>query len=926
MKMTCETANGVCSERRYDTAEEAERVARAVRTLVAKTAPDDGQLWLPLLIHLRDTAAVMEYLTAYWLPEQYCVCLGMRRDEFFRLAIRAALLHDIGKATPDFQRKITLERPELRQRLEAAGLEIRFQKGKQLDVHLPHAAAGAEILRSEGFTDDLAAVVGAHHGRTEDDMLTSYCENTPMAFGWSGSGDSNTLWGSVQRYIIRWAEDTLGCGAPARDAACSVTAQMALSGLVIMADWIASNTAYFPLISMDELPDGYDPRRAERALQKLDLPQPWNVSADWSAADYFQRRFGFAPNLVQQQVEQVAGTMKTPGVMILEAPMGHGKTEAALAAAEILMNRFGLGGAAFFLPSQATSNAMFTRMTQWARHQPDAMRVAVELAHGQAEMNAEFACLESGCVQIEQGETDADPLQTHAFFRGRKTKLLANLVVGTVDQLLMAALNRKHVMLRQLGLTGKVVILDECHAYDAYMNTYLDRVLNWLGAYHVPVILLSATLPGQRRAELLRAYLGSNKPPDAAIAACQDYPLLSWTEDETVHMAGASAQGAGRTVCVQRVEQAQALAAAGEALGNGCVGLIVNTVKRAQMLREMLRQAYPDAVILMDHSRFLAPDRLEHEQEILRRVGKTSDAQVRRGVLVIGTQVLEQSLDLDFDLLITDLCPMDLLLQRIGRLHRHTRTRPQGLETPRCLVMGALGELDAGSRAVYGDYLLLRTRRLLPERICLPEDISPLVQRTYDAVRFPPEPGEDAGEAYKDYQNEQKRQKRKAEVYLLAQHDVYDSLVGMMDDIDRFTDLQAQAAVRDGTAAVEVLVVQRSEDGMLLLSGAQKGTLLRADTQPSADEARWIAAQRLRLPSNFSARYCVDTVLKALEDQTRQSLPLWLQAPMLKGELFLILDAAGTAQLAGKTLQYDPQVGLTEEEETHGTNGIQPAE
>lgn len=94
-------------------------------------------------------------------------------------------------------------------------------------------------------------------------------------------------------------------------------------------------------------------------------------------------------------------------------------------------------------------------------------------------------------------------------------------------------------------------------------------------------------------------------------------------------------------------------------------------------------------------------------------------------------------MDLDFDLLITDLCPMDLLLQRIGRLHRHTRIRPQGLEVPRCLVMGALGELDAGSQAVYGDYLLLRTRRLLPERIRLPEDISPLVQRTYDADALP---------------------------------------------------------------------------------------------------------------------------------------------------------------------------------------------
>lgn len=97
----------------------------------------------------------------------------------------------------------------------------------------------------------------------------------------------------------------------------------------------------------------------------------------------------------------------------------------------------------------------------------------------------------------------------------------------------------------------------------------------------------------------------------------------------------------------------------------------------------------------------------------------------------------------------------------------------------------------------------------------------------------------------------QKRQKRKAKDYLLAQCDDYDSLVGMMGDIDQFTDLQAQAAVRDGTAAVEVLVVQRSEDGILLLSGEQKGMCLRADTQPSADEARWVAAQRLRLPVVF---------------------------------------------------------------------------
>ena len=427
-----------------------------------------------------------------------------------------------------------------------------------------------------------------------------------------------------------------------------------------------------------------------------------------------------------------------PGIMIIEAPMGQGKTEAALSAAEILMNRFHLSGAAFFLPSQATSNAMFTRMTAWAKQQPEASGIAVSLVHGQAEFNEEFRQLEAGSVAVNEWEPDS--LLVHSFFRGRKTKLLANLVVGTVDQLLMAALRQKHVMLRHLGLIGKVVIIDECHVYDAYMNTYLDCVLKWLSAYHVPMILLSATLPGRRREELLKAYSSAKKLP-ASFRETGEYPLISWTEGNCPHKEAIAPEGESRTVRIERTTQTQAITELGNAIACGCAGFIVNTVRRAQELWNFLKNAYPNATILMDHSRDLTPDRLHHEQEILRRVGKTSASEQRRGILVIGTQVLEQSLDLDFDLLVTDLCPMDLLLQRIGRLHRHSRQRPSGLETPRCLVLGAQEELDEGSRHVYGDYLLLRTRALLPEKIRLPQDISPLVQKTYDETLWSPETG-----------------------------------------------------------------------------------------------------------------------------------------------------------------------------------------
>ena len=895
---------------------------QAMLALAAKTDPQNEERWLPLTVHLQDTAAVMEYLLTNWLPEQFHLHLGLQREALFELAIAAALLHDIGKSTRAFQWSITERRPELRKRLQAYGLTVEFPMGKPPE-RIPHAAAGAELLRLEHYGDDFAVVVGAHHGTPENQTDVRFCESSPLSFGWEKNGDRATSWGAVQRALLRWAQAETT--PPERLPECSMTAQMVLTSLVIMADWIASNTAYFPLLPAEELPRAYDRSRTANAVRTLHLPKPWRISADWQTADSFERRFGFAANPVQMGAEQIAAEMKTPGVLILEAPMGQGKTEAALAAAEILMNRFHLGGAAFFLPSQATSNAMFTRMARWARRQPDAVRVAVELIHGQAEQNAEFSQLAAGRVQIAQGEAEADPLTVHSFFCGRKTKLLANLVVGTIDQLLMAALKQRHVMLRHLGLVGKVVIIDECHAYDAYMNTYLDCVLDWLGAYRVPVILLSATLPGGRRAELLRAYLGQRRAAMPEIEASQAYPMLCWTAENAAHMTCIASDGRSRSVAIQKVGEDAAIDEIGAALRQGCVGVIVNTVKRAQTLQKLLQKRYPDAEILMDHSRFLAPHRLAHETKILERVGKNSDAELRRGVLVIGTQVLEQSLDLDFDLLITDLCPMDLLLQRIGRLHRHIRQRPSGLKTPRCLVMGAQEKLEDGSRAVYGDYLLLRTRALLPETIRLPQDISPLVQKAYDETLWSPEPEPGYEKARNDAQLAQKNQQKNARSYRIdppARDGFFDTIEGLLDRAPGLTEPQARAAVRDGSAAIEVLVVQQTEDGMVtLLSGSGKGAQYRADSQPSAEEARAIAAQRLRLPAFFSKRYHADAVIEELAANAGR-LPLWNQAPLLAGELFLILNSDGTAELAGKQLRYDPCIGLMEKEKQNGTNCV----
>lgn len=890
-----------------------DKLSDAVWALNAKTCADNETLWLPLVVHLQDTAAVMEELIRHWLPDRYCSTMELQQEEFRQIAIAAALLHDIGKATPMFQHRISAQRDTLRYRLERNGLFTEPENGT-FNEKLFHAAAGAEILRAEAVNDCVAAIIGAHHGKPERYRTVSFREESPMSFGWENAAKRDTVWADTQRELIHWALEGIGLADPSGLPECKMAAQMALTGLVIMADWIASNTAFFPLIREDEQFRNYDPKRAETALRKLNLPSPWEVSDDWRMPYFFMSRFGFSANPMQKAVRQVASEMETPGIMIVEAPMGQGKTEAALAAAEILMNRFHLGGAAFFLPSQATSNAMFTRMTQWAQQQPESSGIAVSLVHGQAEFNEAFRQLEEGSAQIQDWEPES--LIVHSFFQGRKTKLLANLVVGTVDQLLMAALQQKHVMLRHLGLTGKVVIIDECHAYDAYMNTYLDRALKWLSAYHVPVILLSATLPGKRRAALLRAY--SDRKTPAEFQNTQEYPLITWTNGSHPCKLAIPPEGISRKVLVERCTEEQAIAELGNVIAHGCAGIIVNTVKRAQELWKRLQKIYPDAIIFMDHSRYLTPDRLQHEQQILDCVGKHSSPEQRKGVLVIGTQVLEQSLDLDFDLLVTDLCPMDLLLQRIGRLHRHNRPRPTGAVTPRCLVLGAQGEPDAGSLAVYGGYLLLRTRELLPDQIQLPEDISPLVQKTYDEALWTPEDIPEYEDAKNEYELFQKKQQGRAKSYCLtppSQDGFFDTIVGAMDNTQMFTDLQAQAAVRDGTAAIEVLVVQRCDHGNVTVLTGQEHSQYRTDTQPSAAECRILASQRLRLPSYFSESYQVDAVIQALEQQTQQTLPIWQQAPMLQGELFLILNSDGTAELAGKKLYYDPQFGLAEKEE-----------
>lgn len=913
------------------------QAAHLVRLLAGKSDPSGGGGWLPLWMHARDTADIMRYLAQSWLPEAVRCTLGLEEEILYKLVTFLGMTHDVGKATASFESNILRQLPAVRERLQAyLSLPDTFLNRSAT----PHAMASEAILLELGCPRGVASIIGAHHGKPQKDGLNDFIEeqleNHPDNYWGRGQ---EAIWRAIWQEMLDSALQESGFSDVTELPALTIPAELLLTGLLTMADWIASNTTYFPLIPVEETGHETDyPARVERAWKQLDLTSPWEPPYGNMDAAAFHQQFRFQPNSLQQAVLDTVDNISSPGLLIIEAQMGVGKTEAALAAAEVFANRRRAGGLFFGLPTQATANGIFDRLMEWAKTQSEDMVHSIRLAHGMAELNEDYRQLFFGRATTEEdADWQSDPesgVLVHRWFQGNRQALLADFVIGTVDQLLMAALKQKHLMLRQLGLAGKVVVVDECHAYDTYMNCYLDRALTWLGRYQVPVILLSATLPAKRRAELVNAYLGG-KTAGGDWQTSRGYPLLTWTDGGQVCQRTVPLTEPGKTVQLAPLTEDRLPAILQEKLAQGgCAGVIVNTVRKAQAVATQLRQALPGYEVFLFHAQFLMPDRAEKEQTLLRHLGKRSTPAERDRLIVVGTQVMEQSLDIDFDFLVAELCPMDLLLQRIGRLHRRTdRTdRPLPLQTAQCAVLDTGDEsFDAGSKAVYGEWLLWRTRQLLPQAVVLPQDIPRLVQDTYgweekDVLT------QDADSVCRReaYLLKRGKQEQKAAAFLIQpptehrlrpQRNVLDN---WMSGEQKGTEAAARAAVRDGDPSVEVLVMVRQGDGSVhFLPWQEEGRAVAADCPPCQEDSVAIARQRLRLPGYFSKRWIVDRVINELEEQNRRLLPEWQQAPMLKGELVLLLDENLTAHLSRTVLRYDRRDGLTwQKEEADEGSGV----
>lgn len=917
----------------------------------------DGSGAMSLVRHLEDAAGAAGELWDHWLPQSVkriiASDLPQQEADGRLLLIWAAGLHDIGKATPGFALKATYApgNEDLLAAMADHGLTCppHIKGGSPLP---PHCHLGQYVLSTwliEHFgcgshaADALTAPVGMHHGSPPDALeLQSFR-------GSQWTGHRSETWVAVQREIIEGMTDRTGIRERLPDLIAhppSDAAQVLLTAIVVVADWLASDTSRFRPGDPSPLAKRLKEAGLENALRSpWQPPEPIAPAADLLTVR-FPRLASSGIHLMQEQVHDAAVAMTEPGLLVVEAPMGSGKTEAALMAAEVLARKFGSGGVFVALPTMATSDAMFARVLEWTRHAASPDAPTMFLAHGKARLNEDYWGLLRhsdirGINDSEETEARsqcAEQATVTSWLQGRRKGVLANLVVGTIDQVLFGALKSRHVALRHLGLAGKVVIVDEVHAADTYMQRYLVRALEWLGAYGSPVILLSATLPPAQLSELTAAYARGKGVHRSFEVAPTAYPRLTIQTQEQVR-AHVPWTGEATEVRVAPVESD--LAALVERVRadvevGGCVVVIRNTVRTAQETYAALRDSLGPSRVALLHSQFAANDRSLKERELLSRLGPPGPGVDRpQGFVVVGTQVLEQSLDIDADAMETDHAPVDLLLQRTGRLHRHQRgagqsDRPASLRQATLRVMGVPliagePELDRGSEAVYGTWPLLASasvlsRHLAGEPVRLPQDIAPLVEAAYEQHLPAPLGWEQAWAAADDRQfAKDTRSRERARTYRLGEPGRRPNLVGWLDGRagDAEETVGGQARVRDTEDTLEVLLVWQDESGQVRLlpgpheySGASLGVTQTG--APPAHLALSVLGSSVRLPQRITSRGRIDAVIRELEVVGWQFTG-WQESQWLAGQLILVLDASLRTSLGGESVRYDSELGLVVE-------------
>lgn len=598
-------------------------------------------------------------------------------------------LHDIGKFSDGFQQL----RPEIAKHLGRSAKEKLYKKS-----HL-HDTLGLllwnDFLLEKCIKDNWLNITGLENSPNKQYLGNCLSLFTDPVFGHHGApvfidkgsllhkftqqncNDANLFVCDISKLFISQKSPSMDTLFNISKSAKSVS--WWLAGFISICDWIGSDSSIFKFSNSKNMSlENYWNTACKKAVEAINKcgilpPEP-------SAQKTFQSLFSDIKTLtpLQKYLSEIE-LKNSPHLFILEDATGSGKTEASLILAHRLISQ-GLGlGVYIGLPTMATANAMYERIEKVYKtffSDKESEITSLVLAHSAMNLNERF---QQSIRQTHQSPETPEELSTAAYCSywlsdNRKKSLLAPFGVGTIDQLLISVLTTKYQSLRLFGVRQKVLILDEVHASDAYMHQLTQRLLKVHAASGGSAILLSATLPQQMKQELLGTYNGNTETQLKSNA----YPLV--THCDALTKSPIETPLAIEPRCQKVIkwklfdDKTQLLRQLIEAIKAGsCGAWICNTVKEAISLYEEAKKHYPDIHITLFHARFAMGDRLNIEEKIKSIAGKNSSHAQRTCQLVIATQVIEQSMDLDFDWMVSDLCPIDLLIQRAGRLHRHTR-------------------------------------------------------------------------------------------------------------------------------------------------------------------------------------------------------------------------------------------------------------
>jgi len=673
-------------------------------------------------------------------------------------------MHDFGKLDIRFQMKV----PELAQGNYGGELPKNSQSkdyyhGEQGYIWLVQESAsyfeGVEDKHQRWLQNWFASTAG-HHGQ-----IPTNAERNPPAF--------------VPEYIMEqdrivreeWIQDLAKLflhpaglkfeDIPTKDP------PVLLAGFCSVCDWLGSNTQYFEFQNaskkIQSLNDYFIDRENEAHQVLQDFGLLTKVKTEGGMQALYPK---CTPRNTQVLIDDLAVQQS---LIIIEANTGSGKTEAALAYASRLLAQGFADSITFALPTQATANAMLKRLEKVADKIFSAGQNVI-LAHGKRDFNERFKNLieHSKRTVNVQGEDEGGAQCSEWLSSSRKRAFLGQIAVTTVDQVMLSAIKSlQHYFVRSFGVGKSVLIIDEIHAYDAYMYGILEAVIKQQKQAGGSVILLSATLPASQKQSLCKAW-----GVETGIGE-QPYPLILQATDHEVKAFTLAEHEIGPEKCVEielwqnddcSITTEQLKRIVQDAEKGAKIGIVCNLVDDAQRYAHSLSKMTSVPVDIF-HSRYRYCDRMDKEKVVLDQYGKGRHSQ---GRILVGTQVIEQSLDIDFDWLISFICPVDLLFQRMGRLHRHEKNeRPEKNKKPLCTVVmhktinlitsDTLKESYGLHGLIYKNIRALwRTQQLLQQHKCVsfPKAYRDWIERVYQQEAWEDE-SELLAKLFEEYQMEQ---------------------------------------------------------------------------------------------------------------------------------------------------------------------------